>query len=230
MDSDVKLASVYADAWALRGIETVRTDNMTEAIHKLSFSDKYLYVGINGDAVDFMPMLRTMRLATGLPIFIVSSDFTTRTEVAALTGGADLYGRWHQSVEGNISSVMAHITLITNRAKMKKRAPHTLTCGNLIVLTDHKMVFCDNKEIILTAKEYDILTLLLYHLNINLTTNQIAEEVWGEEVSEEAIWKTIDRLRRKLTDAGFLGGGIVHNRGLGYRVSARYDAQRAYHL
>jgi len=80
-----------------------RVDNMTEGIEKLLLNE-YLYVGINSDAVDFMPLLRTMRSVTHTPLLIVTGNFKTEDEVAALERGADLYARWHQTTEGSLGS------------------------------------------------------------------------------------------------------------------------------
>ena len=91
VDSDVGLANSEAAVWkTTRGIGMERVDNMTEGIEKL-LSNEYLYIGINSDAVDFMPLLRTMRSVTHTPILIVTGNFNTDDEVAALEAGADLY-------------------------------------------------------------------------------------------------------------------------------------------
>jgi len=69
VDSDIELAESEAVGWAKRGIVMNRVDNMTDGI-KMLMTDEYLYVGINDDAVDFMPLLRTMRSITSTPILI----------------------------------------------------------------------------------------------------------------------------------------------------------------
>ena len=224
VDSDVQLAESEAVAWATRGISMDRVDSMTEAIQKLLTKDSYLYIGINDDAVDFMPMLSLMRNLTNTPILIATSRFITETEVAALDNGADLYARWHKSPDKNMASVLAHISRTVSRAKNRIHIPRILVCGNLITFTDYKMVFCNDREVLLTAKEYGILDYFLANRNITLSISQIIIEAWrGEEVSDEAVWKTIDRLRRRLTDSGFAGGSIVNIKGMGYRL--RHDLE-----
>ena len=219
VDSEVQLAESEAAAWSRRGILMERADSMTEAIQKLQTKENYLYIGINDDAVDFMPMLNLMRCVTNAPILIATGSFSTEKEVEALSNGADLYARWHMTPEKNIASVLAHVSRTASRAQKRLHIPHILVCGNLIVFTDYKMVFCNDKEVSLAAKEYGILVYFLTNRNITLSISQIVREVWrDEEVSDEAVWKTIDRLRRRLMDAGFVGGSIANLKGMGYRL------------
>jgi DNA-binding response OmpR family regulator len=217
VDSNIQLADSEALVWALRGIGMERVDTMTEAIQKL-MENEYLYIGINGDAVDYMPLLSTMRRVTATPILIVTGQFTTDAEVAALDNGADLYARWHLSTEDNIASVLAHVAKETSRVKTRKHKLSIIICGNLLVIADYKMIFCNDEEIFLTAKEYGVLAYMLNHRNMTLSVGQIGQEAWnGEDVTEEAVWKTVERLRKRLADVGFLGGTIVNYRGMGYR-------------
>ena len=45
----------------------------------------------------------------------------------------------------------------------------------------HRKVYCDDQEISLTAKEYDLLCLLATNKGRVLTYDQIYQKVWGEE-------------------------------------------------
>jgi hypothetical protein len=76
VDSDSALAETENKIWkSTLGIGMVRVDTMTEGIKALQ-SSSYLYVGINSDVVDFMPLLKTMRSVTKTPIFIATSNYT----------------------------------------------------------------------------------------------------------------------------------------------------------
>ena len=67
IDTDLDIAYAHADIWAERGIGIDRVDNITEGI-KLLMRNDYLFVGINADVIDFMPLLSTMRSVTNNPI------------------------------------------------------------------------------------------------------------------------------------------------------------------
>jgi DNA-binding response OmpR family regulator len=159
VDGDEALAYSEACAWARRGIGMDHVDNMTDAIKKL-MSDKYLYVGINGDATEFMPLLRTMSCVTDIPILIATNDCTTQKEVAALEHGADLYARWHKSSEDNMASVLAHVT---RKSEVKVPTQKVFVHMDVLLSPFQRYVFVKNELLNLTQHEFD----LFYYLMVN---------------------------------------------------------------
>ncbi len=218
VDSDVALANYEACAWAKRGIGMERVHDMTDGIKKL-LTGEYLFVGINDDAVDFMPLLLTMGSVTNIPILIVTSSFDTATEVAALGNGADLYARWHKTSEENVASVLAHIA-----KKTAKKTPvqKVLVHNNLLLSPLQRCVFIKNERIDLTPHEYGLLNYLMANHGIVLTYKQIYSRVWGCKYTESAakvIRSTVARLRKK-TSADAREHGLIENVwGVGFGLS-----------
>ena len=65
----------------------------------------------------------------------------------------------------------------------------------------HRKVYCDNQELSLTAKEYDLLCLLVTNKGRVLTYDQIYQKVWGEEAFgtvNNAIACHVHNLREKI--------------------------------
>ena len=65
----------------------------------------------------------------------------------------------------------------------------------------HRKLYCDNQEISLTAKEYDLLCLLVTNKGRVLTYDQIYQKVWGEEAFgtvNNAIACHVHNLREKI--------------------------------
>ena len=81
-----------------------------------------------------------------------------------------------------------------------------LACGEIILFPDKKQVYKNEKEIILTAREYQLLEYLMYNQGNVLTKENILEYVWGLDgqfVVDNTVSVTINRLRKKIeTDAG----------------------------
>jgi DNA-binding response OmpR family regulator len=222
VDSNIELANSEAAVWAERGISMDRVDNMTEGIEKLMYRD-YLYVGINSDAVDFMPLLSTMRGVTNTPILIVTSNFTTETEVAALENGADLYARWHENAEGNVASVLAHISRI---AKRDTPPCKVMVHRNLLLAPSQRSVFVGNERIDLTRLEFDVLLFLMANHGIVLGYGQIYSAVWNEEYDEaanEVVRGAVKRLRAKISDDA-IGNSLIETVwGVGYKFPASIE-------
>jgi DNA-binding response OmpR family regulator len=137
---------------------------------------------------------------TTIPILIVTGDFTTEKETAALDSGADLYARWHNDPDGNISSVIAHINRISERSRTPIPPPNIMIYRQLLISPEQPSVFIGNTKIVLTPKEFGVLYLLVANKGRVFSPEQIYEKIWGkqDENIKEVIWTTIKRLRQKL--------------------------------
>ena len=83
-------------------------------------------------------------------------------------------------------------------------------------------VTVENKEVILTLKEFELLEKLLKNSGIVLRRDRLLEEIWGYDYAGET--RTVDvhirTLRQKLGKAGDL---IETVRGVGYRIGAENE-------
>ena len=222
LDGDHKVAYEHADIWAERGIGLDRFDTMTGAIQKLLTEQDYLFIAINGDSVDFMPLLSTMRSVTHLPILIVSGSFTTAKQVAALKAGADLYGEWHPTPQDNIDCVLAYVERFEQRSKMKLPATKVMVFKDMLVSPAQRSLFIGSNKTDLTRKEFD----LLYYLMVNhgkvLSYKQIYRRVWGlgyEESKHSYLHNFVHKLRDKIVQAGGNGDCIKTEHHTGYSFS-----------
>lgn len=79
-----------------------------------------------------------------------------------------------------------------------------ISLPGLEIYPDKRKIYRDRQEIHLTAKEYDLLCLLVYNKGCVLTYEQIYQKVWGEEPfgkESNAIGCHIRNLREKLFQA-----------------------------
>jgi len=199
VDSDLDIDGQYVAEWATRGIRMERADDMVEAMKKLQINE-YVFVGINADAVDFMPLLNTMRNMTNTPILVATSDsnFSTEKEVASLTNGADLYARWHDSPEKNVNSVLAHISRKTAR---KGELSPVMFYKNMVISLAQRNAFISNTPLDLTRQEFDLLHYFMINEGNILTFEQIYRLIWGDEYdgsTYETIKGLVKRLRKKI--------------------------------
>lgn len=92
---------------------------------------------------------------------------------------------------------------------------HELKNGITIDLGD-KTVYQDGEMILLTKKEFELLSLFLKNRNSILTKTQIEYVLWnGEIVSESSVKTLIKKLREKVGE-----DSIVTVKNLGYKISA----------
>jgi two-component system copper resistance phosphate regulon response regulator CusR len=200
IDSNIKFALSEAAVWAQRDIGIDRVDDMNEGIQKLMKGD-YLYVGINSDVVNFMPLLNTMRSITHTPIMIATSNFTVENRDAAVSSGADLYGPFNKTTEGNISSVLIHIDHLIMRNKMTPLETVIMYDNDLLIIPSLYRAFIGNQRILLTTKEFDVLHLLMANREQMFSPEAIFKEVWKQlydKKSKDVVWTLMRRLRQKL--------------------------------
>lgn len=96
-------------------------------------------------------------------------------------------------------------------------SPATLTVGSVVLDPDRREVTVAGSPIALTAREFDVLALLMAHAGTVLTRERIAHEALGYEYMGDTnnVDVHIAHLRAKIEDAG--GARIIQTvRGVGY--------------
>src|SRR5699024_6455292 len=96
-----------------------------------------------------------------------------------------------------------------------------MTCGDITLYPDRKQVFINGSEIMLTAKEYQLLEYFMMNQNQVLTKETILENVWGldgEFVVDNTLSVTIGRLRKKIGKEAGRPEYIRNVFGMGYRI------------
>lgn len=96
-------------------------------------------------------------------------------------------------------------------------SPATLTVGSVVLDPDRREVTVGGSPIALTAREFDVLALLMEHAETVLTRERIAHEALGYEYMGDTnnVDVHIAHLRAKIEDAG--GARIIQTvRGVGY--------------
>jgi two-component system phosphate regulon response regulator PhoB len=109
------------------------------------------------------------------------------------------------------------------RAVLRRRAPEatpqkSLQHGALRIDPERHRCFVEGEEVVLTAKEFDLLRSLMERPGRVMTRDQLLDDVWGTDIAVTS--RTIDthlkRLREKLGKASDL---IETVRGVGYRFA-----------
>ena len=92
-----------------------------------------------------------------------------------------------------------------------------VSAGPIRIFPEEHRVEVDGREVALTLKEYELLSMLLRNRGVVLTRDRLLEEIWGYSFDGEN--RTVDvhirTLRQKLGPAGDL---IETVRGVGYKI------------
>ncbi len=153
------------------------------------------------------------RLA-GVPIIMLTAKSEEIDRVVGLEVGADDYVTKPFSPRELALRVRA---VLRRRAPAQERA-RLLEHGPLRVDPESHRASVGGHEVVLTAKEFQLLVALMDRPGRVMTRERLLDEVWGSDITVTS--RTIDthlkRLREKL---GIAGGLIETVRGVGYRFA-----------
>lgn len=190
------------------GIETVHVAYASHVMGALRGVDiVVLDLGLpDGEGLD---VLREIRTISDVPVIIATARGDETDRIIGLELGADDYVVKPFSVR----ELAARIRAIARR----RRNEPELRASGLVVDRNKRQVLLGNREIELTAKEFDLLAVLAEEPGKVFTRQELFTRVW------DPVWvgtgKTLDvhigSLRKKLEDADL----IQTVRGVGYRLN-----------
>ena len=153
-----------------------------------------------------------------MPVLIISAKDEPRTKVSALRGGADDFITKPFDIEEVAARIDSHLrryTRITQPA-----APRMLSHNGLVLDVDAMSAELEGTELSLTAREHEILALLLSSPKKVFTKANLYESVWGEPFygDDNTVGVHISNLRSKLAKAAPGREFIETVWGIGYRL------------
>ena len=193
-----------------------------------------------------MEVLRRVRKHKDVPVIMVTARDAVMDKVAGLDAGADdyltkpfaieeLFARIRVALKraeavraaSRVSGVGAGGAGASAAAAMPPAggsaqtaaapSPAALAVGSVVLDPDRREVIVGGSPIVLTAREFDVLALLMAHAGTVLTRERIAHEALGYEYVGDTnnVDVHIAHLRAKIEDAG--GARIIQTvRGVGY--------------
>ncbi|MBF5083067.1 response regulator transcription factor [Quadrisphaera sp. INWT6] len=148
-----------------------------------------------------------------VPVLMLTARTALEDRVTALDVGADD----HLAKPFEVAELLARLRALHRRANPTVVAAHR--AGDLVVDPQTRRVFRGPTEVMLTAREFDILALLMDEAGHAVSRYRILEEVWDgdTDISSNVIDVHMGRLRGKI-DGPFGRNAIQTLRGAGYRL------------
>ena len=155
-----------------------------------------------------------------VPIIIISAKDTDSDKTLGLGLGADDYITKPFSVTEVLARIKANIRRSTQYAMGTSMEQPVITQGVLSMNLNDYSVKKNGQEIELTAKEFEILKLLLQNPKKVYTKEQIYSLVWNDAYlgDENAVNVHISRLRTKIEDNPRDPQYIITVWGIGYKL------------
>ena len=152
--------------------------------------------------MDGLEVCQQTREFSQVPIIMVTAKGEDMDKIMGLEYGADDY----ITKPFNILELKARIKAILRRSVKKTPAEtqekKVLKARDLELSFDSRRVFISGKEVNLTAKEFDLLELLVTNPNKVYSRESLLEYVWGNKAMVSGDVRTVDvhvrRLREKI--------------------------------
>ncbi len=164
------------------------------------------------DGISILKKLRLQQDTQKLPVIMVTAKSSEYAKVKGLDSGADDYITKPFSILELVSRIKAVLRRSENESNKG-----ILSFKTLKMDVKKHSVETDDRNVVLTYKEFELLHFLLLNKGIVLSRDRIMEEVWGFDFEGES--RTVDMhiktLRQKLGESGNL---IKTIRGVGYKI------------
>jgi DNA-binding response OmpR family regulator len=173
-------------------------------------------------AVDGLEITRVLRQSDlDIPIIMLTAKGEESDRIAGLELGADDYVTKPFSPKELVARVKAVLRRAGAKPLVDPQA-QPLTQGEITINPSTRQVFSREQEVVLTAKEFDLLWFLMNHPNQVFTRDQLLDNVWGFDYFGDASTVTVHvrRLREKIERDATKPRHIVTVWGVGYKFAA----------
>ena len=166
--------------------------------------------------MDGLEVLQQLRRTSLVPVIVLSVRSDETGKVKALDLGADDYVTKPFGMEELTARVR---TALRHRLQQQGEAP-VFRCGDLTVDLVRRHVSVKGREIKLSAREYDLLRLLVMHAGKVLTHQFLLREVWGPAHTGDVQYLRVyvRTLREKLEEDSTRPRYLLTETGVGYRL------------
>lgn len=167
----------------------------------------------DGNGFTLLTQLKQQHKAEG--VIIISAKHTLEDRIKGLDLGADDY----LVKPFHLAELNARIGAVIRRKQAEGSSP--IAFHNLKIDLPSRLVYCKDKKLDLTRKEFDLLMFLYTNKNRVVSKNAIAEHISGDHAESfdnfDYIYSHIKNLKKKLMEAG-CEDYIKTIYGLGYRM------------
>lgn len=153
-------------------------------------------------------ILKEIRKKSKIPVIMVTARDSVQDQLQSFENGADDY----ITKPYVLSIVKVHIEAILKRVgKMQKQ----IVVRGLVLEPESRKVFCDEKEIVMTPREYEVLEYLICNQKRIHRREVLLETLWGYHYlgGTRTVDTIIKQLRKKI---GAYGSCIKSVYGVGY--------------
>jgi two-component system, OmpR family, response regulator CpxR len=221
VDDDIELCASLKRLLTIDGFEVTAVHDAESGVEQ-ALRNKYALVILDVmlPGGDGRKALRRIRVASQVPVIMLTARGDEADRIAGLEGGADDY----LPKPFNTRELVARMCAVLRR-KTASATPDMSKIGDLEIHHNTRRVLCGKQPVDLTGAEFDVLLLLVRSAGKVLSRDEIAELALGRPMGtlDRSIDNHISNLRKKLGSHTHGVERIRNVRGSGYVYTGDFE-------
>ncbi len=222
VDDEPKILKIIEHSLSREDFEVTSATDGQQAIEQFQRQDHNLVIlDLTLPKIDGFQVCRTIRETSSIPIIILSARNQELDKILSFNLGADDY----ITKPFSPMELCLRVRAILRRTKDEQKSANIedlIQCHNgLYIDPSSRKVLLNDRPIELTAKEFDILWVMVKHPNKVFTRKQLLYQIWQNDYigNEDTVTVLISRLRDKIRGSKTQSSFIQTLRGVGYKFA-----------
>lgn len=192
IEDDPSIGELQRDYLVINGFNVELVASGKEGLNQaLSIDYDLIILDLMLPHVDGFEICRQVRAVKEIPILIVSAKKEDIDKIRGLGLGADDYIIKPFSPSELVARAKAHLARYERLSGNKPVEKKEIRIRGLIIEEASRRVYVNNKEVNLTAKEFELLTFLAKHPNRVFSKEELFELIWGFDLAGDISTVTV---------------------------------------
>jgi two-component system, OmpR family, KDP operon response regulator KdpE len=217
VDDEPQIQRFLKPSLGAAGFEVIAALNGAEALKAAATqAPDIILLDLGLPDMDGKDVIAELRMWSKVPIVVLSARDREAEKIAALDLGADDY----VNKPFGIGELMARLRTALRHAAQRSGEVPRVVSGDLVIDVAGHAVTRSGRQIKLTPKEFELLTVLARNAERVVTHRQILTAVWGPAHTEDLQYLRvfIGQLRQKMKGGPHEPDLIQTEAGIGYRL------------
>ncbi|HWO76011.1 MAG TPA: response regulator transcription factor [Bacillus sp. (in: firmicutes)] len=200
IDDEDDLRKLLADYFEVNGYLVWTAKDGNEALRQVEKQPDIILLDINMPDMNGLDVCRKIRGFVSCPILFLTARVEDVDKISGFQAGGDDDIQKPFSIHELGARVDAHL-----RREMRNQKKSSVKFSDdLVIDYSERALYCNDIQISLAKKEFDILELLSKHSGMVFDKERIYERIWGteEEGDSSVIAEHIRRIRYKMKEHG----------------------------
>lgn len=220
VDDETRLRKLVRDFLTREGYEVFEAGDGLEAldVFRRETDLKLIILDIMMPKMDGYEVLKKIRESSKIPVIMLTAKASEEDELQGFNLGVDEFIAKPFSPK----ILVARVEAVIRRSDMSSESDsqNLLEAGGIVIDQGAHRVTVDGKEVILSVKEFELLTYFIQNQGLALSRDTILNNVWNYDYFGDA--RTIDTHVKKLrSKLGSKGNYIKTIWGMGYKFDTK---------